>query len=204
MNLLSITIEVRGGATIELLRRLGSRRRELNEMIGEGAALITRTHLAQIAQTRHKTATALGANPTGHFKEAAESVNVAASGAGAELRISHRGGLTRAVRDVRILPTGGRRALTLPIHALAYGRRVKEVERELGQKLFRPYYDDGKRAGALAARAPGGELLWLYALRSSTFQKQDRSLLPSDEEYQVAGSRAITGFLEIALQEATA
>lgn len=200
MNLLRIRTEIRDEGVRSLLRRLEDRH-SLNARIGLAAKARTRAHLAELALTKHGTATRLGAQPTGHFREAAESVNMAADAEGAELRISHRGGLTRAVRDVEIKPTGGRRFLTLPVHAAAYGRRVAEVERALGARLFRPYRKGaGKiRAKALAARAPGGGLVFLYALRESTFQDQQRDLLPSDEEYSLAAKEGAARWLRHAV-----
>ncbi len=197
MNFLNLRTEIKDPATLQALRLLGDRRQEINEAVGTEAAELTRSHLARVALEKHGTANRLGAMPTGHFKDAAESINLAAGDDAAELRISHRGGLTRAVRDVEIKPTGGRQFLTLPVHGLAYGRRVAEVQREIGQRLFRPFRRGAGRvrARALAARATDGGLIFLYALRESVFQDQDRELLPSDEEYSVAAKTGIRHFL---------
>ncbi len=197
MNLLHLRTEIRDPATLEALRLLGDRKAEINQFVGTEAAELTRSHLARIALEKHGTANRLGATPTGHFKDAAESVNLATDDAAAELRISHRGGLTRAVRPVEIKPTGGRQCLTLPVHGLAYGRRVAEVQREIGQRLFRPYRRGAGRvrSRALAMREPEGGLVFLYALREAVYQDQDRGPLPSDEEYSVAAKTGIRHFL---------
>lgn len=205
MNLLHLRTEINDPATLEVLRLLGDRKAEMNEYIGTEAAELTRSHLARIALEKHDTARRLGAAPTGHFKDAAESINLAADADAAELRISHRGGLTRAVRPVEIKPTGGREFLTLPVHGLAYGRRVAEVQREIGQRLFRPFRRGAARlrARALAMRAPEGGLVFLYALRESVYQDQDRELLPSDEEYSIAAKTGVRHFLAAELEGAS-
>lgn len=187
MNVLRIKTEIRDEGVRALLRRIEDRH-SLNKRIGLAAKAKTREHLAGIARTRHGTARKLGAEPTGHFKEAAESINMVASADSAELRVSHRGGLSRAVRDVDIKPTGGRSFLTIAVHGAAYGKRVRELERALGRRLFRPYKKGaGKvRARALAATGGDGTLVFFYALAESVHQDQDRGLLPSDEDYAIA------------------
>jgi len=201
VNLLRIKTEIRDEGVRRLIGRLEDRD-VLNRKIGSNAKALTREHLAKIALARHDTAKKFGAAPTGHFKEAAESINLSADASGAELRISHRGGLARAVRDVDIKPTGGRKFLTIPITGAAYGKRVYELLRILGgRKLFRPYRKGaGKtRAMALAARMPDKTLHFFYALKESAHQPQDRTLLPSDEEYAISAKRAVEWFINRAV-----
>ncbi len=196
MNVLRIKTEIRDEGVRALLRRIDDRT-SLNKRIGLAAKAKTREHLAGIARTKHGTAQKLGAEPTGHFKDAAESINMSANADGAELRVSHRGGLSRAVRDVDIKPTGGRSFLTIPVHGAAYGKRVRELERSLGRRLFRPYKKGaGKvRARALAATGGDGKLVFFYALAGSVHQDQDRSLLPSDEEFSIAAKTGVARWL---------
>ncbi|HPA20754.1 MAG TPA: hypothetical protein PLU30_23605 [Verrucomicrobiae bacterium] len=196
MNLLRIKTEIRDEAARALIRGIDDRA-SLNKRIGLAAKALTREHLSKIAIEKHGTAQRLGAEPTGHFKEAAESINMAADADGAELRISHRGGLARAVRPVDIAPTGGRSFLTIPVHAAAYGRRVREFERNFGARLFRPYKKGaGKvRAKALAARGADKKLVFFYALRESVHQDQDRELLPSDDQYAIAAKEGVARWI---------
>lgn len=200
MNLLRIRTEIRDEAARSLIRKIDDRV-SLNKRIGLAAKALTRQHLAKVALEKHGTATRLGAAPTGHFKEAAESINMAADEGGAELRISHRGGLARATRDVDIRPTGGRSFLTIPVHAAAYGRRVREFERNFGVRLFRPFKKGaGKvRARALAAADRDKKLVFFYALSPSVHQDQDRELLPSDEEYAIAAKEGVRRWIAHAL-----
>lgn len=99
---------------------------QLSQAMGEGVKEKTREHLAELAGSRHTTADRLGASPTGHLAMAAravESASVSADAASASFSVRHPG-LGRAFHDVTITPGGGRQFLTIPLNAIAYGRRI--------------------------------------------------------------------------------
>ena len=137
-------------------------------------------HVAGLAQSRHASATRLGATPTGHMD--ASRVYLEASDAeSATVRVAIPG-VRRAFRAVDIVPRRAS-ALTIPIHAWAYGRTVREV-RDAGREVFRP-----KGTSVLATRGENGALVSLYALRKSVHQSQDRTLMPSDAAMSAAFGR---------------
>ena len=80
-------------------------------------------------------------------------------------------GASRAYHDVTILPRW-KRALTIPIHASAYGRQAKDIE-----GLFRPKNKN------ILAKVVNGELVPIFALVKRAFQPQDSTLLPTDETF---------------------
>ncbi|RYD38766.1 MAG: hypothetical protein EOP87_00940 [Verrucomicrobiaceae bacterium] len=104
-------------------------------------------------------------------------------------------GLGRAFRDVTIRPGAGKKFLTIPACAETYGRRVGE---------FPP---DEFKFAILYAHRPFPVLLWrfsggkhkrgdlAYWLRRSVVQKQDRTLLPSDEDYQTIGRARAASYI---------
>jgi hypothetical protein len=166
--------------------------RDLHQAAGTEVQRITVDHIAKIAATRHATAENLGAAPTNHFAQAAEKVAgasaLSAGPAGATLTINHPG-FARAFRSVKIVPRAAQ-SLALAIHAISYGHRAGELWDRM--HLFIP---KGKR---IIAATIGGVLTPLYALCKSVTQKQDRSLLPSDAEFQdaaVAGAKGYLGML---------
>ncbi len=177
-----------------LMRSLsGSGLIDVNRAAGQEVQLITVNHVAVIASTRHATAQRLGASPTNHFAQAAEKVAaggaLAADASGATLTISHVG-FTRAFRDVKISPKSAK-SLAIPIHATSYGKRASELWDRMG--LFIP---KGKR---IIAATIGGVVTPLYILTKSVTQKQDRSLLPSDEQFQTAAVMGVKGWLGMVL-----
>jgi hypothetical protein len=150
-------------------------------------------HLMVIAGTRHATAQRLGAAPTGHWGKAAEKAGTPAAleadTAGATLTIAHPG-IARAFRSITIVPRTSK-ALAIPISGISYGFRAAELWERM--KLFIP---KGKR---IIAANIGGQLTPLYALCSSVTQRQDRSLLPSDADFQNAAVAGAKGWLASAL-----
>ena len=78
-------------------------------------------------------------------------------------------GAGRAYHDVVIKPIRAR-ALTIPIHASAFGKKASDFN-----DLFKP---KGKN---ILARNENGQLVAMFALAKSAFQKKDPSLMPPDE-----------------------
>lgn len=133
--------------------------------------LLLRYFRANVA-TRHATANRLGATPTAHWSNPASYIHLHEEG-GKQSSISiTRPGIERAVRDVTIRPSKAR-ALTIPLKALAYGKRPGELSQTSGQKLFRP-----KKSRLLGIKRADGSFEPLYVLAGSVFQKRDPSLLP--------------------------
>ncbi|MEO7933208.1 MAG: hypothetical protein ABIT76_08635 [Chthoniobacterales bacterium] len=181
----------RGLKTV-ISRLHGAGRRDLLTAAITEVQEVTRIHLRDIASTRHATAQRLGASPTGHLAQAAEKVAGAAITADeneAALVFNHPG-LSRAFRDVTITPTKSK-ALTIPIAAVAYGRRAGEFA---GLFLYK-----GKTGNAFLALQEDGKLKLLYLLLRSVTQKQDRSLLPSQEQWSAAAVQGAKKYVREAL-----
>lgn len=82
-------------------------------------------------------------------------------------------GITRAYKNLTIKPRF-KRALTIPIHRSAYGKRATEFS-----DLFVVNKKNGK--SFLAQKNAAGGITFMYVLAKSAFQKQDKRLMPSDE-----------------------
>lgn len=83
-------------------------------------------------------------------------------------------GVTRAYHDIDIVPKY-RRALTIPIHRSAYGKKAADFN-----DLF---IFKNKVGTAFLARNRGGVLSMLFLLVKRVHQRRDRRLMPSDETY---------------------
>lgn len=169
------------------------------ELAGD-AERLTRDYLIKISRERHRTANRLGANPTGHLARAAGAVESSSSDEQATVRIDHPG-IIRAFEDVLIRPGPGKKYLTIPLIAEAYGTTASE-QKLLGNMLVFIRTRGGGKGGVLMK--PGGEAggmgtAW-YLLVEKVRQSQDRTLLPSDEAYaqvaRVAGARYIDRLLQ--------
>ncbi len=161
----------------------------LHEGIVNQIGVLTTDYLTELANTRHDTAERLGAFPTGFWGSAAEGVERWSDGDGAHLAISHPG-IGRAGHDVTIEPTGGRQFLTIPVAAESYGKRASEIP-----GLFRP----GDKH-VLAVNDNGLKIL--FALVESVTQKQDRTILPSDDQYTQAALVGVKDYVDFLLNQA--
>ena len=137
---------------------------------------VIKDYIGGLARTRHATAKRLGATRTGHYRE--EAVNLTASDANSATVAVSIPGIARAYRDITIRPKRAK-SLTIPIHAWAYGRTVREV-RDSGMPVFEIKGFD------VLATASGGELINLYLLRKVVHQPRRRSLMPTTKRLKQA------------------
>lgn len=163
-------------------------RAELNTSAALAVREVTRGYLLEQAGQRHATADRLGATHSGHLEDAWRAVEgspIEADGSGATL-VLNVPGLGRAFHDVTIVPKAAK-ALTLPVAALAYNRRAGEF----GDQLY--VWQSRTTGNAFLAMRQADKQarpLLLYLLVRSVTQEQDRTLLPSDEQWQEAADRA--------------
>jgi hypothetical protein len=171
-------------------------RAEVNSVAGRAVMNHVQRHIRSYMRTKHTSAHMLGARPTGHYEKGAAAITMTADQSGAEVRIPIPG-LRRAWEDVEIRPGPGKRALTLPRAAIAYGRTVAEV-RALGWTVFRPKGTNwlmGSHEGDKSATL-------LYTLVGGVVQRRDPSLLPAQGEIAATGWEAIWKHIQKAVAKA--
>lgn len=171
-------------------------RAELFSVAGAAVKNFVQRHIRGYMRTKHHSANALGARPTGHYEKGAAAITMSADQSGAEVRIPIPG-INRAYDDIHIRPGPGKRALTLPRAAVAYGRKVAEVQ-SLGWTVFRP-----KGTNWLMGRRDGDEApMLLYTLVGGVVQRRDPSLLPAQGEIAATGWDAIWKHIQKAVEKA--
>lgn len=172
-----------------------SGRHQLFSAAAAAVSNLVRRHIAADAPRRHIHALTDGAGArTGFMEKAARKTVFHADAQHGEVVIPSPG-FGRAFHDVTIVPTHGA-ALTLPIHASSYGKRVKEMT-SMGWRLFRP-----KGKDVLFGSREGEEAIPLYILKRQVRQRQDRSLLPSDGAIQTTAARAMMSAIQAAARKA--
>ena len=166
---------------------------------------LIRRHLSEnAAPKRHATADRLGANRTGFLEEGARSgVTPHATADEAEVLIRVPG-ISRAFRDLTVTPKNWD-YLTIPADAVAYGRRASKV-RALGFSIFRPPAKGAKLVSKdprkfsdyknILMGSSDGEVKTLYSLAKSAHLRQDRGLLPSDDEISSTAKLSIKQYLQ--------
>lgn len=171
-------------------------RAELCSVAGRAVMNHVQRHIRSYMRAKHTSAHMLGARPTGHYEKGAAAITMSADASGAEVRIPIPG-LRRAWEDVTIRPGPGKRALTLPRAAVAYGRTVAEV-RALGWTVFRPK----GTAWLMGTRDGDRTPTLLYTLVGGVVQRRDPSLLPSQGEIAETGWKAIWRRIQAAVAKA--
>lgn len=193
-----LTIDVRDAVVRERLDRFLAGladRAGMHELIGARGSEITRSHLVAIAQTRHRSAERLGAAPSGHWAQAAEKTSFTADKEGATISINQPG-ISRVEHDITVTPGPGKKYLTIPAIAAAYNQRAYRMPDLIA--IVRNI-QGVRRAIALGKVSGKGkervETVWYWLVKSAT-QKQDRSLLPSDEEYRLSALAGVRDYAD--------
>lgn len=81
-----------------------------------------RAHITEAARTRHKTADALGAEPTGYLERAANAIEPVADGAQAGFAITQSAEIFSRFEDAVPITVQRRKWLTIPIDKRTYGK----------------------------------------------------------------------------------
>lgn len=152
-------------------------RKLLFDLVAVEAELLTRRHLRDMHRdpSRHKTANALGAEPSGHYLRAARAVTSGTDRKGAFVEIPSEFGLSRAFRDYEIKPVDAK-YLTIPANKESYARRAREFD-DLKVVKF--------ASGTLAlARRERKKTVVMFWLVDRAEIKKDRTLLPSNKDFQ--------------------
>ena len=152
-----------------------------------------REHRVKRSLEKHDTAKRLGANITRFWEMPARGIAVGSvDESGGNIALKHPG-IARAFGDVEIKPGPGKKFLTIPLVAEAYGRRARDIWQEWG--LFIPRRKTGEK-GIIASKSPLGLVTPFYLLVKSVTQKQDRTILPSDNVIKATALLGIKEYLE--------
>ncbi|MCA1963827.1 MAG: hypothetical protein LDL31_07775 [Prosthecobacter sp.] len=198
---ISLQIDVSGDEqVIKLLGRLRGAltdTTELHKSIGSYAETLTRQHLTTLAQTRHDTADRLGAKRSGHLARAAEGVSSRGTQEAAFVKVVSPG-IARAFGDITITPKNGSKYLTIPATAEAYNRRARTFN-DLRVAFFgrgRLALVKAEQSSLSDRKASGGRSEVYYWLKKTVTQKQDRSLLPPDDDF-AAAAQGIKAYIRL-------
>ena len=220
-----------GPRLAELLKRAGEKAK-LNQAVSVVAAELTRRHiLEKVAPSRHTTAQRLGASPTNYLMKAGQSVIERSDADGAQVIIQNNTAIfarTRGPVTIKpgmsfgpVAPDGrggtGKKWLTIPATAAAFGRRAGEfADLVFAQKknsttamLLRvPKYQkksDGKRRTKAEAESYRAELKSqtrvFYWLRKEVTLPADPGLLPNAQAYTLAARLGVRDYFKDQITE---
>lgn len=190
---MGVTVEISGNMAIpRLIAALGPEgRRSLHAVAAEDLANWIQAHIRAYATGRHGTARAFGARPTGHYEKGAAAISTSATAEGGTVTIPIPG-INRAWGNITITPKRSR-SLTIPLKSGGpeiYGRTVGEL-RALGWAFF------ARRGVLFGTRGEGDrrETRAMFVLKTIVVQKQDPSLLPSQDEIARRAATAMVKYV---------
>ena len=164
--------------------------------IAGGMVLHVSTYMSDGAESRHKWANKLGAEPTGML-EFTPSRDVSLSKAGGKIVGDVQGnaatvtfvgvmGISRAFKDLDIYPRNAS-ALTVPVHRVSYAKTVGDLE-SAGWHIFRR----GRMLVGNHGSTTAGRAVPLFVLCGHVHINRDPELLPSSALlYQWAINEAV-------------
>lgn len=129
----------------------------------------------QTAADEHRSASRLGAAPTGHLEKSYQAIESASSPDSASLLVPRASRLRAAFGGYTVRPGAGKKYLTIPVAAEAYGKRAGEID---GLEFMRV----GPKKTALLARPESeGRMTTFYLLVKQAEIPEDRGLIPFDD-----------------------
>jgi hypothetical protein len=161
--------------TLSALKKRLKNREGLNAELATDAASKTRKWIREAAESRHTTAQALGASPTGYLLKRARDVEARHDAKVADVII--KGAIfARVFRDVEITPKKAK-YLTIPVHKEALGKRARDFDNLIVKS--------SKKTGAkfLCRKGRGKALIALFMLVKRSLLPQDAGLLPSQKHF---------------------
>lgn len=177
------------------------------KVVGVAAVRALKDHLVHREQTDpHRSATALGAPPTGLYADMAQSTSYNITGPGLDITISHNAARQR-IEGGEIKPGPGKQYLTIPARREAYGRRAATVgiplkfgfapdpahNNTLRRALVAASGSGKKKANQRQARQDNGAYFWLVR---AVEQDGDDTILPTDDQFFSAVFDALDGWIQ--------
>ena len=192
---MNITVDISTNKVIpRIMEKLGPEgRRELHAVAADDLAVFITAHIRAYANTKHRTAKAFGARPTGHYTKGMAAIGTSASADAGVVTIPIPG-ISRAFGPLEITPRRANR-LTVPLRSAGetvYGRTVGEL-RALGWKFFSGAKGHNAEDILFGYRGKGKsrETKAMFVLKTIVQQDRDPSLLPSEDEIAKRASNAI-------------
>ncbi|MDB6133301.1 MAG: hypothetical protein JWM59_1544 [Verrucomicrobiales bacterium] len=190
-----------------VMEAAGDDQSKVNRRVAQSIEVATQRYLAEERGTQHETATRLGADPTHFYAGLARFVSASSNGDGAELTMP-RQGLSRAFFTYLLEPRHGSKLLTIPVKKESYGRRARTFQGLRWSKFTDEDVAEGRSdtAGLVLGKPAGrankkkgvraGMFIALYRGAKRATIKQDRQILPSDQEWLGAADAGVAEYID--------
>lgn len=196
---MSVTIDIRDTVSPALRNlALAMQPAQINPVVGRAGVNVIKEHYRFLEQARPN---ALGGKRTNFWAQCARSTHFQLLPDGALISVSQVGAAQRFYGG-RITPKAGRKYLTIPARAEAYGMRAREFANlhfeitEAGPALVQGYASQIRRTKKgktkFVSETDPGVMFWL---RRSITQQADPSTLPAPNDLSNAVMADVTEFI---------
>lgn len=172
---LTITLSDDASAALRRLWTVTAERAPMHAAMAGATEVFLKKFGAQTSQTEHRTAERLGAAPTGHLGDAYARIESGSDAEAMRIFIPGASRLRAAFGAYTVKPGPGRKYLTIPVAAEAYGKRAGEIPDLEFMKV-------GERKTPILAKPNGGDRFTTYYLlvKQATIPA-DPGLIPFDD-----------------------
>jgi hypothetical protein len=182
MSAITVTIEA-GQTTAELAAiaaAVGNREGIHARMAGETERWIKGPDVAgKVSGAQHRTANKLGAAPTQHLEKAYQDIEGQSDADSARLLVPSHSRLRAAFGEYTVRPGPGKKWLTIPITAAAYGKRAGKIS-------GLAFILDREEQTAMLVKRTGKTFKPYYLLVRKATIREDATLIPFPELEEVA------------------
>ena len=172
---MSLSIQVDDSAVLAALNAIESAVENIEPVAAEAAQLHLMEHLAAKDAGPHKTASRLGAEPSGLYADFARALTYTTAPGQVDLAINHAAAPQRFYGGI-IKPVNSK-YLTIPVAKESYGKSLGAGD--FTDKIIFLFGKDRKPYGAALESDPSH---LLYILTKSVTQSADPTVLPSDAD----------------------
>jgi len=199
------TIDIRDEATPALARFTAAMRREVAPAIGAAVVVLFQENFRSLPANRQ------GFQSTGFWPGAARSTNYAVGGEEVFINVDKQG-VRQRLQGGAILPTGGRKYLTVARHPESYGKRAREFSNLkfaivpgvgaalVAQRAVATEIGSKRGGKGLKAVASLLGLVVMFQLLRRAFQKPNPKVIPSVFEIGATCIRTANGIADRALR----
>lgn len=181
---LVIDITDTSAESLQLIRRKLADKAGLHARMAGEAEKFIKTRGRATSAGEHRTATRLGATPSGHLEKAYQQIEGQSDATAASLLVPRATRLRAAFGAYVLTPGAGKTYLTIPVAAAAYGKRAGEID---GLQFMRV----GPNKTPILAKPDGqGRITTYFILVKKANIAEDAKLIPFAEIYQTAADAA--------------
>jgi len=174
MSAVTVTISDEASAALTAMRQRAESPADMYAALAVDTERYLKDYGTAFSAVAHKTARRLGAAPTNHLAEAYQDIAAESDAQSARLTMPRASRLRAAFGEYTAVPGEGKKYLTIPVTAEAYGKRAPMIE-----GLF--FLRAGPKKTPMLAKREGKGIKFFYFLSEGVTIPEDPKLILWDK-----------------------